>query len=118
MSAQELKELFQVFGWPVLSIIGAGWFLAAKVWPWYTDRVKLLDARTEKQTDAFLSGITSSHEAMAIMLTQQREHFDATMAQLTHNRETYTVGLAGVHARLDDLGRRLPAVKHDPAEVP
>ena len=116
MTFENLKDLFQVFGWPILSMIGVSWFLAQQVWPWFKARIDKLDERAERQNAAFIGEIKAVRESMTIIATAQATQFTATMNELAHNRQVYTDGLAGVSARLDDLGRR--GMKRDPAEVP
>ena len=116
MTPEALISLFNVLGWPILSMIGISWFLATRVWPWYTKRVEKLDERSEKQNAAFIAEITTIRESMAVISAVQRDQHAVVVAEMAHNRQVYSEGHTFVIARLDDLGRR--GIRRDPAEVP
>lgn len=116
MTPEAIISLFNVLGWPILSMIGISWFLATRVWPWYTARVERIDERSEKQNAAFIAEITTIRESMAVISAVQRDQHAVVVAEMAHSRQVFSEGHTFVIARLDDLGRR--GVRRDPAEVP
>ena len=100
MTFENLKDLFQVFGWPILSMIGVSWFLAQQVWPWFKARIDKLDERAERQNAAHISEMKSIREAIATMAASQAAQFTATMNELSHNRDLYLSGLDRVMAAM------------------
>ena len=100
MTLENLKDLFQVFGWPILSMIGVSWFLAQQVWPWFKARIDKLDERAERQNAAHISEMKSIREAIATMAASQAAQFTATMNELSHNRDMYLSGLDRVMAAM------------------